>query len=159
MLISERTGRTKEQQMYKSILVSTDGSEFAERAFAHAIELAKNLGAKLTAVTVTPPIQVLTIEGVAFPEDPDKHRAMVDAHAKSALDAVVKAAEAAGVSCEPVQIKDTQPYEGILETAKNKNCDLIVMASHGRRGLSAFLLGSETQKVLTHSTIPVLVCR
>src|SRR5690606_32700964 len=100
----------EEQQMYKSILVSTDGSEFAERAFSHAVELAKHLGAKLTAVTVTPPIQVLAIEGVAFPEDPDKHRAMMDAQAKTALDAVVKAAAAGGVSCEPVQVKDMQPY-------------------------------------------------
>lgn len=145
--------------MYKSILVTTDGSEFAERSFDHAIELAKHFGAKLTAVTVTPPIQFLTVEGVVYPEDPDKFRAMTDAQAKAALDAVGKAAEAQGVACERVQIENSQPYDGILETAKDKGCDLIVMASHGRRGLSAFLLGSETQKVLTHSTVPVLVCR
>jgi len=145
--------------MFKHILVTTDGSEFAERAFSHAIELAKHLGAKLTAVTVTPPIQLLTIEGVVYPEDPEKFQAMTDAQAKAALDAVAKAAEAQGVSCDCVQIENPQPYEGIIQTANDRGCDLIVMASHGRRGLSAFLLGSETQKVLTHTTVPVLVCR
>lgn len=145
--------------MYKSILVTTDGSEFSERAFGHAIELAKHLGAKLTAVTVTPPLQILTVEGVVYPEDPETYQAMIDSQAKAALDAVVKAAEASGVPCDSVQIENSQPYEGILQTARDKGCDLIVMASHGRRGISAFLLGSEAQKVLTHSTLPVLVCR
>lgn len=145
--------------MYTHILVTTDGSEFAERAFSHAIGLAKQLGAKLTAVTVTPPLQFLTVEGVVYPEDPERYQAMTDAQAKAALEAVAKAAEAQGVTCERVQIENQQPYEGILQTAKDKGCDLIVMASHGRRGISAFLLGSETQKVLTHSTVPVLVCR
>ncbi|MCL4766585.1 MAG: universal stress protein [Hyphomicrobiaceae bacterium] len=145
--------------MYKNILVTTDGSEFSERAFGHAADLAKLLGARLTAVTVTPPIQFIAIEGVVYPEDPEKHKEMTEAQAKAALDVVAKAAQARGVACELVQLENPQPYEGIIATAKDKGCDLIVMASHGRRGISAFLLGSETQKVLTHSTIPVLVYR
>lgn len=145
--------------MFKNILVTTDGSEFSERAFGHAADLAKICGAKLTAVTVTPPIQIIAIEGVVYPEDPEKFRQMTDAQAKAALDVVAKTAESRGVPCELVQLEAAQPYEGIIATAKEKGCDLIVMASHGRRGLSAFLLGSETQKVLTHSDIPVLVCR
>ncbi len=145
--------------MYKNILVTTDGSEFSEKAFGHAIELAKQVGARIIAVTVMPPIQFLTVEGVVYPEDPEKFQQMADAQAKAALNVVAKAAEASGVPCERVQIESPQPYEGIIQTAENKGCDLIVMASHGRRGLSAFLLGSETQKVLTHSSIPVLVYR
>jgi len=145
--------------MYKNILVTTDGSEFSERAFGHAADLAKTLGAKLTAVTVTPPIQIVAIEGVVYPEDPERFQQMTNAQAKAALDVVAKTAAARGVPCELVQLESPQPYEGIIATAKDKGCDLIVMASHGRRGLSAFLLGSETQKVLTHSTIPVLVYR
>jgi nucleotide-binding universal stress UspA family protein len=145
--------------MYKNILVTTDGSEFSERAFGHAAALAKLLNAKLTAVTVTAPIQFVAIEGVVYPEDPEKHKQMIAAQAKAALDAVAKVAAAQGVPCETVQVESPQPYEGILATAKSKGCDLIVMASHGRRGLSALLLGSETQKVLTHSSIPVLVYR
>ena len=145
--------------MYKNILVTTDGSECSERAIGQAVELAKFFGAKLTAVTVTPPLQFLTVEGVVYPEDPERYQQMTDAQAKAALSVVAKAAEAAGVTCELVQIESPQPYEGIIQTAKDKGCDLIVMASHGRRGISALLLGSETQKVLTHSKIPVLVYR
>lgn len=145
--------------MYKNILVTTDGSEFSEKAFDHAVELAKCVGARLTAVTVKPPVQFLTVEGVVYPEDPEKYQQMIDSQANTALSVVAKAAEAGGVPCELVQLESSQPYEGIIKTANDKGCDLIVMASHGRRGLSAFLLGSETQKVLTHSTIPVLVYR
>jgi nucleotide-binding universal stress UspA family protein len=75
------------------------------------------------------------------------------------LGAVADAAKAMGVTCETVHVERQRPYEGIIDTAKAKNCDLIVMASHGRRGMSAVVLGSETVKVLTHSKIPVLVCR
>src|SRR5690606_17946016 len=129
--------------MYKNILVTTDGSESSERSIGHAVELAKFLGAKLTAVTVTPPLQFLTVEGVVYPEDPERYQQMTDAQAKAALNVVANAAEAAGVPCELVQIESPQPYEGIIKTAEDKGCDLIVMASHGRRGISALLLGSE----------------
>jgi nucleotide-binding universal stress UspA family protein len=80
-------------------------------------------------------------------------------HAEKTLGAVVRAAQAAGVACETVQIAHEHPYQAIIDTAKSKDCDLIVMASHGRHGISAIVLGSETVKVLTHSKIPVLVHR
>ncbi len=145
--------------MYRNILVTTDGSEFSERAFAHAVELAKVSKARLTAVTVTAPLEYIAFEGVVYPDDPERFKQITTAHAEAALDAVANVARVAGVECERVHIENPYPYEGIIATAKEKGCDLIVMASHGRRGLSALLLGSETQKVLTHSTIPVLVYR
>ncbi len=145
--------------MYSHILVTTDGSEFSKKAFTHAVQLAKFANARLTAVTVTSPIQYVAIEGMVYPEDPEKFQQMAVAHAEAALDAVADAARAQGVECERVHVENPQPYEGIIATANEKGCDLIVMASHGRRGFQALLLGSETQKVLTHSTIPVLVYR
>ena len=145
--------------MFRNILVTTDGSEFSERAFTHAVELAKMSNAKLTAVTVTTPIQYVAFEGVIYPEDPARYKQITDAQAEAALDEVANVARAAGVACERVHAESPYPYEGIIDTAKANVCDLIVMASHGRRGISAMLLGSETQKVLTHSPIPVLVYR
>lgn len=145
--------------MYKNILVTTDGSEFAEQAIAHAVELAKTFQAKLTAVTVTPPFQVIAMEGIVVSEAPEQYGKWAKQTAEARLATVKKAAQAAGVQCTTVHVTDTQPYAGIIEAAQQNGCDLIVMASHGRRGVSALLLGSETQKVLTHSAIPVLVYR
>jgi len=145
--------------VYKNILVTTDGSEFAEEAIGHAVELAKTFKAKLTAVTVTPPFQVIAMEGVVVSEAPDQYEKWAKQTAEARLSTVRKAAQGAGVACDTVHVEDTQPYAGIIDAAKQNGCDLIVMASHGRRGVSALLLGSETQKVLTHSTIPVLVYR
>jgi nucleotide-binding universal stress UspA family protein len=145
--------------MYKNILVSTDGSELSERAIGHAVELAKEAKAKLTAVTVTAPLQFVAIEGMVYPEDPERYKQVTLAQAEAMLDVASNAARAQGVECERVIVEAGQPFDGIISTAKEKGCDLIVMASHGRRGISALILGSETQKVLTHSTIPVLVYR
>jgi nucleotide-binding universal stress UspA family protein len=105
------------------------------------------------------PLQYVAFEGVVYPEDPARYKQITDAQAEAALDAVSNVARAAGVECERVHVESPAPYEGIITVAKEKVCDLIVMASHGRRGISALVLGSETQKVLTHSTIPVLVYR
>jgi nucleotide-binding universal stress UspA family protein len=91
--------------------------------------------------------------------DPREHRRVAEAEAKRVLDAVVTAARAAGLPCDTRDVTDSQPWNGILRAAEQAHCDAIVMASHGRRGLSALLIGSETTKVLTHSKIPVLVCR
>ncbi|MEZ5730680.1 MAG: universal stress protein [Burkholderiaceae bacterium] len=145
--------------MYKHILVATDGSEYAERAFSHAVELAKMLGAKLTAVTVTAPLEMTAIEGVVISPPADDYDAWQKQQATIALDKASGAAAAAGVTAETRHLVRKQAYEGIIEAARSEGCDLIVMASHGRRGVSALLLGSETQKVLTHSTVPVLVVR
>ncbi|MFM1814678.1 MAG: hypothetical protein RLZ98_1373 [Pseudomonadota bacterium] len=145
--------------MYKHILVPTDGTEFAGRAIAHAVELAKQFGAKLTGVTVLPPLRMMAVEGAVLSETPEDYERWMVEVADERLDPIKKAATAAGVVCETVFVEHDQPYQGVIDVANDKKCDLIVMASHGRRGVSALLLGSETQKVLTHSGIPVLVYR
>ena len=145
--------------MFKHLLIATDGSEVAEKAVVQGLALAKTLGAKVTVATVTEPWTAIVSGemGVAFPIDEyDKGCA---ANAAAILSAVTAKAAAAGVVCEIVHAKDQFPAEGIIETAKQHGCDLIVMASHGRRGLSRLLLGSQASTVLTHSTLPVLVCR
>ncbi len=145
--------------MYKCILIPTDGSEFCERAIRQGVDLAKLLQAKVIGVTVTQPLHTGTPRAMI----PDSIAGMIHAEtAKQAAEklvAIEQAAKAAGVAVETVRESNDHPWEAIIDTAKAKGCDLIVMASHGRSGVSAMILGSETQKVLTHSTIPVLVVR
>jgi nucleotide-binding universal stress UspA family protein len=145
--------------MYKQILIPTDGTEFAEKAIATAIGLAKAVKANLVAVTVTQPFTVVAVEGVLITQTPDDYNRWSKELAEKRLRPIQAAAEKAGVACKPVHVESYQPYEGIIQAAKDAGADVIVMASHGRRGVSAMLLGSETQKVLTHSTVPVLVVR
>ncbi len=128
--------------MYTNILIPTDGSELSEKAVNHGIALAKRIGAKVTVLTVVQPLHTFTAE-----------------YAEKTLGAVARPAQAAGVACETVQVEHEHPYQAIIDTAESKGCDLIVMASHGRHGISAIVLGSETVKVLTHCKIPVLVHR
>ena len=146
--------------MYRHILIPTDGSELAERAVTHGLSLAKFLGAKVTVIIVEEqPSALFAIPdpgvGVAFVELTEQ----IKKHAASALERAANAAKQAGVSCHTVQVQDVQPYEAIIATATDRGCDLIVMASHGRSGLSALVLGSVTNKVLTHTKTPVLVCQ
>ena len=143
--------------MYKRILIPTDGSKLSRKAIKHGISLAKSIKAKVTAVTVSAPIEGLAFELMAeTPEQYKKHGANLAAkHLRVASDM----ATAAGVTCNVVHVEHHQPYEAIITAAKKAHCDLIVMASHGRRGYAAVLLGSETVKVMTHSKIPVLVYR
>lgn len=145
--------------MYKRILLPIDGSEFAEGSVAYAIKLAKTLGAALTAVHVTAPYRDIAVGeiGAYLPEGEYKSRAA--ANAAAALDKVKVAAAAAELTVSVHHLSHSHPWEAIIQTAKKEGVDLIVMASHGRRGLAGLLLGSETKKVLTHSTIPVLVWR
>src|SRR5690606_25048602 len=144
--------------MMKNILLPTDGTQFCDKAVKYGVALAKTVGAKVTGVTVMAPMrqamQVGLSEGV-------KKEMMVQRsnHEKLALANVVAAAQDAGVAFETVSVTDEHVYRGVLDTAKDKGCDLIVMASHGRRGVAALMLGSETQKVVVHSDIPVLVVR
>jgi len=148
--------------MYKHILVPTDGSKLSLKAVATAAAMAKTMDAKLTAVYVVPPyVPPVYGEAVIYmPEmSPKRYKEITTRQAGEALEAVAAEAEKSGVSCKQVSVTADQAWEGIVQTAKTKNCDLIVMASHGRRGLSGLLLGSETTKVLTHSKTPVLVCR
>jgi nucleotide-binding universal stress UspA family protein len=145
--------------MYKRILLPTDGTEFCERAIRHGIDLAKFVGAKVVGVTVTQPLHSAVPRSVI----PKNLAGIIHSEtvklAEERLAVVERLAQAAGVEAENVRQSNDHPWEAILKTVKDEQCDLIVMASHGRRGVSAFVLGSETQKVLTHSTIPVLVVR
>lgn len=144
--------------MYKHILIATDGSELAGRAVTAGLALARECKARVTAVTATEPWSAMVSgePALVFPiEDYEKAAAE---HARGILSAVSSAAKDAGVECETVHVNDLAA-EVIVETAKARGCDLIVMASHGRRGLSKLLLGSQTTRVLTLTTVPVLVCR
>jgi nucleotide-binding universal stress UspA family protein len=145
--------------MYKNILIPTDGSEFCERAVQHGVNLAKLMNAKVVAVTVTQPLHT-AIPKSLIPENLiNTVEAEIVKQASANLAGAERAAKAAGVPIETVRASRDHAWEGIVETAKDKGCDLIVMASHGRRGVSAMILGSETQKVLVHTTVPVLVVR
>jgi len=145
--------------MYKHILIATDGSDLAGRAVEQGLTLAKTLGSKVTAVTVTEP-WTAAVSGewaVAFPVE--EYEKAAAANAKKILDTVSETAARLGVACETVHVKDQFAAEGIVEEAKSRNCDLIVMGSHGRRGFAKFVLGSQATRVLTHSTTPMLICR
>ena len=148
--------------MYKHILVPTDGSNLSLGAAKTAASLAKKLGAKMTSVYVMAPYMPPMESDVAafYPAYSAKnYDREVRKSADKALAKVKATSENAGVKCEGVAVTGGNPWADIIDTAKKQKCDLIVMASHGRRGLEALLLGSETQKVLTHSKVPVLVCR
>ena len=145
--------------MHKHILIPTDGSGLSNEAIQYGTDLAKAVNAKVTGVTVSPPFHVFAAEPAMVTDTPKSYKERMSAVSAKRLARVQEAAAAAGVACEVVHVEHEHPYEAIIDVAKTKGCDLIVMASHGRRGISAMVLGSETLKVLTHSTIPVLVCR
>jgi nucleotide-binding universal stress UspA family protein len=144
--------------MYRHILIPTDGSPLSEMAIEHGIGLAKATQAKVTALTVSVPFDSLAVTPGLLLE---RHQYLIGAAEAAAKDlsVVAEAAAAAGVPCATLHVEHDQPYRAIIDTARDKGCDAIVMASHGRRGVAALLLGSETLKVLTHSTIPVVVFR
>lgn len=148
---------------YTHILVPTDGSTLSLKAAKEAAVLAKDLAAKVTAVYVTPPWTPPMADESAVLLDVDySEKAYRETQAKladRALSKVERTLADSRIKCEKVHANGTQPWESIIKTAKSRKCDLIVMASHGRRGLGALILGSETTKVLTHSKTPVLVCR
>lgn len=144
--------------MFKHILLPTDGSELSRKAVGAAIEFARTNGAKVTAFTC--------MDKYPFPQSAGAglqtrktfgEQAAIEARAR--LSQVVSVAQAAGVACSTDMATSTTPYKEIVEAATRHGCDVIFMASHGRRGLAGLLVGSETQKVLTHCTIPVLVYR
>jgi hypothetical protein len=147
--------------MYTRILVATDGSTLSKKAVASAIALAALCGAELVAVKVTPRYPQSYFEG-SLPLDPtevSKIETQWSDEAKKMLDAVVKTGKAKGVTVKSVVVKSDIVSDAILATVKKQKADLIVMASHGRRGIKRLLLGSETQQVLTHASVPVLVLR
>ena len=148
--------------MYKHILLPTDGSKLSAKAVRQAVRFAKSIGARLTALHVSAEFRDMMDEGFAVLAVPalKKHFESESIKRSNTLLQDVKSrAQAAGVECEGVSVMSDRPYDAIIRQAKKARCDLIMMASHGRKGLSGLLLGSETAKVLTHSTIPVLVLR
>jgi len=147
--------------MFQRILVATDGSSLSKKAVASAIALAAQHSAELVAVTVVPRYPTNYFEGaVTFaPEDIARIEAKWAGAAQEKLDAVGARAKSAGVKVKTAALSSDLVAEALIKAAKKYKCDLIVMASHGRRGLKRLLLGSETQHVLTHSTLPVLVLR
>jgi nucleotide-binding universal stress UspA family protein len=145
--------------MYKHILIPTDGSELSRKAIEHGITLARSVNAKVTAVTVTVPFHVFSIEPGMVTNTPEQYEKYATDMAAKDLNVAKDAAKAKGIGCDTIRVEHESPYRAIIDTAAHNGCDLIVMASHGRRGISAIVLGSETVKVLTHSAVPVLVVR
>jgi nucleotide-binding universal stress UspA family protein len=145
--------------LFKNILVPTDGSDLAAKAVEQGVLFAKEIGAKITAVTVTEPFQLISVAPSQLEYTPLEYKKHAEAHAEKVLGIVSAAAKSAGVACDTLHVEHELVYQAIIEAATARECDLIVMASHGRRGVSAVVLGSETVKVLTHSKIPVLVYR
>jgi nucleotide-binding universal stress UspA family protein len=148
--------------MFKHILVSTDGSKLSGKAIRTAVRLAAATGAKVTgSYIIAPYVAPMYGEAAIYVPavSPKRYKELTQREARKALAAVEIEARTAGVEYRGASITANNPWEGIIRTARSKGCDLIVMASHGRRGLAGFVLGSETTKVLTHSKIPVLVCR
>jgi nucleotide-binding universal stress UspA family protein len=144
--------------MFKRILVPTDGSDITAKALDTAIGLARTLGAQIQAISVKEPFPYSAISEMQ-PTPPQEFFDAQERIASKRIQGVTAACSAAGVACEGFTVEALHPWEAIIEHAKAQQCDLLVMASHGRRGVSALLLGSETQKVLTHSSVPVLVVR
>ena len=147
--------------MYKRILVSTDGSKLSDKAIKEAAKIAKLAEGELLIMHVRPPYdRPLYTEGssIAYSsKKKDKDRVEKEEH--DILHAAARISDGMGVTTETTYVTSPSPYEAICKTAKKEKCDLIVMASHGRRGIAGLLIGSETQKVLTHTTVPVLVVR
>lgn len=145
--------------MYAHILIATDGSDLANNAVEQGLTLAKTLGSKVTAITVTEP-WTAAVSGewaVAFPVE--EYEKAAASNALKVLAQVTEQAKRIGVPCETVHVQDQFPAEGIVAEAKARGCDLIIMASHGRRGIAKFVLGSQATRVLAHSTVPLLICR
>ena len=147
--------------MYKHILVPTDGSPLSRAAAVSAVKLAHALGARITGLFAAPaatPVEYRGLLPVAL-RTPEENAAMLEKVAARYLGVIERAASAEGVPCEVIHVTDDFPADAIVNVAKKRKCDLIVMASHGRRGITGLLLGSETQKVLAHATMPVVVHR
>jgi nucleotide-binding universal stress UspA family protein len=145
--------------MFRHLLVPTDGSALSEAAMRMAVALAKENSARITSLYMVRPFHmtVYSAEMVGAPQD--EMESVDRAHAQQYLQAMRAIATEAGVECDTQAPTGTHPYEAILDAARTRHCDLIVMASHGHGGIRGLLLGSETQKVLTHSHLPILVVR
>ena len=149
--------------MYRHILIATDGSKLAAKGVRMGVGLAKALRAKITGIIVVEPfVPPMYIERESFSIQGRSRKGylkFVEKEAKKALDAIARAARAAGVNCVTRSLTDERPWHGILRVARARRCDAIVMASHGRSAVGGLILGSETSRVLAHSRIPVVVVR
>jgi nucleotide-binding universal stress UspA family protein len=145
--------------MFKHILVPTDGSPLSDAAVDHAVELAKAIGAKITGLHVIPEFHTFTYHTEMLEDTREQFEKDSREHAAKFLTKIERAAKESGVECRTMHVSHDRPYEAIIDAAKEAGCDVIAMASHGRKGMQGLLMGSETQKVLTHSTVPVLVYR
>lgn len=151
--------RRMEKHMFKHLLIPTDGSALSERAVDRGLRLAAALHASATLVTVFEPFHVLSLRPAQLSMTEADYAAAARQRGLDLLTGGATLARELGVPCEVIVIEDQHPYRAIIDVATQRHCDLIAMASHGRRGVSALVLGSETQKVLTHTEIPVLVLR
>jgi nucleotide-binding universal stress UspA family protein len=159
---SVKPGQKGVNAMYKKILIATDGSDLADKALEHGLALAKTVGAKVVLVTVTEMWSALEMSreaGKKVLQAIETYEKAEAERARSILTAAAERAETAGVGWETHHVSDRRPSEGILDAARETGCDLIVMATHGRRGVNRVLLGSQTNEVVTHSETPVLVLR
>ncbi|MGE8944222.1 universal stress protein [Leptospira interrogans] len=145
--------------MYKHILAPTDGTDLSMKAIRNVLDLAKETGARVTVLRVSGKPAHLVLFGIDVTELSEETRGRILEDVRQHFAWVQNEAAARGVTCETLRVESEHPWEGILETATTVGADLIAMASHGRSGINAKLLGSETQKVLTHSSLPVLVLR
>jgi len=147
--------------MFKHILVPTDGSQFSQDTVRRAVVFAKDIGARITAFYAKPeyPVTYYGEGALIDPTTPEQFAELAEQQAKDILDFVETLCQETGVQCSKLTLTSDIPYEAIIEAATQSDCDLIFMSSHGRRGFSALILGSETNKVLTHTKIPVLVYR
>ena len=156
------TVKSSGESMYKNILIATDGSEFADKAVTEGLALAEVLDASVKLVTVTEPLSALEIsagaEGGVIDVLDDYHKG-AEREAKNILSTIASTAKYRGLTCETIHVSDQHPAEGIIASANDKKCDLIIMASHGRRGIKKFILGSVANEVVSHATIPVLIIR
>ena len=145
--------------MFQHLLVPTDGTALSRGTALQAVRFAKSIDAKITAFHAMPELRLLANHPGLTPETRNSFVEQARSHADELLAFVKQTAQAEGVACQTVMVSSDHPHEAILRAALDRDCDLIFMASHGRRGIEGLLVGSETQKVMTHSKIPVLVWR
>lgn len=145
--------------MFKHILIPTDGSDLSNIAASNGVQFAKEIGARITGVTVTTPYHYVTANTMQVVQTQEQFEHEMQHVTQRNLQFLQREAEVRGVPCDLIGAISDHPYEEIVHTAEQQGCDVIFMASHGRRGIRALLMGSETHKVLTHTRIPVLVYR
>jgi len=149
----------RESGMFKHILLPNDGSEISKGAILACMAFAQEIGARVTGLHVIADLNPLLYQPEIVTGGHEQLRNYNLAQANNYLADIADAAKDAGVKCETLYVSNNHPYEAIVSVAQDKGCDLIAMASHGHKGMKGLLMGSETQKVLTHSTVPVLVFR